>query len=340
MPYEAHRLFHPACEFQPLGLLALIPDVLADFGVATAELLASCRLSADELDDVEGVLSYARAGELFDACAAATDCPHFGLLVGQKANLVHFGPLGEVLRNAATLEQAFGDLAAHPYRNNQGGMFYVLPDDETFPLCHAVTLAGPPRWAPFFKDMALASVCQIARDLTGVEPFEVHLARRAPVDPAVYARHFRAPVRFDSEKSALVYARSDLAAPIPGADPELRAAALWRLEQIANAAPDILSQTQRAIVPLLQSKILSLSGIAEMLSMQPRTLNRRLAPKGVSFQGEVERLRCEVSRQLLANTDLPISQIAYALGYSAISAFSRSFRRWSGMPPGEWRENL
>lgn len=326
-------------EFQPVGLLALIPATLADLGAA--EVLASCGISADSLDDIEGVLPYARAGELFDACAAATNCPHFGLLVGQKADLGHFGPLGEAARNAATLEQALGDLAAHPYRNDQSGMFYVLPDDETFALCHAVILAGAPRWAPFFKDMALASVCQIARDLTGVEPFEVHLARRAPSDPAVYARHFRAPVRFDSERSALVYARSDLTVAIPGADPELRAAALWRLEQLANAtAPGVLSRTRRAIVPLLQSKTLSLSGVAEMLSMQPRTLNRRLAPEGASFQGEVERLRCEVSRQLLANTDLPISQIAYALGYSAISAFSRSFRRWTGKTPGEWRETL
>ena len=147
-------------------------------------------------------------------------------------------------------------------------------------------------------------------------------------------------MRFEAERSALVYARSDLAGAIPGADPQLRAAAQWRLEQTANAAPDILSRTRRAIVPLIQSKDLSLSGVAEKLAMQPRTLNRRLAPEGASFQGEVERLRYEFSRQLLANTDLPISQIAYALGYSAISAFSRSFRRWSGTTPGEWREKL
>ena len=113
---------------------------------------------------------------------------------------------------------------------------------------------------------------------------------------------------------------------------------------VSNRSPtprrDILSRTRRAIVPLIQSKTLSLSGVAEKLSMQPRTLNRRLAPEGASFQGEVERLRYEFSRQLLANTDLPISQVAYALGYSAISAFSRSFRRWSGTTPGEWREKL
>ena len=328
-------------EFQPVGLLALIPATLADLGVPAGEVLASCGISADLLDDIEGVLPYAKAGELLDACGAATNCPHFGLLVGQKADLGHFGPLGESARNAATLEEAFGDLAAHPYRNDESGMFYLWPDDETFSLCHAVPLGGAPHWAPIISDMALASVSQIARDLTGVEPFEVHMARRAPVDPTVYARHLRAPVRFESEKSALVYARSDLAGAIPGADPELRAAAQWRLEQLANATPPgVLSRTRRAIVPLLQSKTLSLSGVAETLSMQPRTLNRRLAPEGASFQGEVERLRSEVSRQLLANTDLPISQIAYALGYSAISAFSRSFRRWTGTSPGEWREKL
>ena len=75
----------------------------------------------------------------------------------------------------------------------KSGIFYLWPDDETFSLCHAVPLGGAPHWAPIISDMALASVSQIARDLTGVEPFEVHMARRAPVDPTVYARHLRAP---------------------------------------------------------------------------------------------------------------------------------------------------
>ncbi len=138
-------------EFQPVGLLALIPATLADLGVPAGEVLASCGISADLLDDIEGVLPYAKAGELFDACAAATHCPHFGLLVGQKADLGHFGPLGEAARNAATLEEAFGDLAAYPYRNDQSGMFYVLPDDETFALCHAVILAGRRTGRPFSR---------------------------------------------------------------------------------------------------------------------------------------------------------------------------------------------
>ncbi len=134
--------------------------------------------------------------------------------------------------------------------------------------------------------MALASVCQIARDLTGVEPFEVHLARRAPIDPTVYARHFRRRCGLSPK------------------DPRwFTPAPTWRLRfpaRTRNCAPQrnggssnlptprrrAFVPTRRAIVPLLQSKTLSLSGVAEKLSMQPRTLNRRLAPEGASFQGK------------------------------------------------------
>jgi len=70
--------------------------------------------------------------------------------------------------------------------------------------------------------------------------------------------------------------------------------------------------------------------VAELLSMHRRTLNRRLDACGTTFQTLVEEVRFGIARQLLEDTDLPLSQVAATVGYSDVSAFTRAFRRWSG----------
>ena len=67
---------------------------------------------------------------------------------------------------------------------------------------------------------------------------------------------------------------------------------------------------------------------------------RTIAEAGSSFRTIVEELRYETARQYLATSLLEFSDVALMLGYSEASAFSRAFRRWSGVAPSAWRERL
>jgi len=79
--------------------------------------------------------------------------------------------------------------------------------------------------------------------------------------------------------------------------------------------------------------------VAGLYAVSRRTLTRHLKAEGRTFRQVANAVRCEVACTLLAETDLPLSQIAEVLNYSEISAFSRAFRRWSGQPPSVWRSN-
>jgi AraC-like DNA-binding protein len=74
-------------------------------------------------------------------------------------------------------------------------------------------------------------------------------------------------------------------------------------------------------------------------SVSRRTLYRYLKAEGGTFRQVANEIRCEIACTLLAETDLPLSQIAEVMNYSEVSAFSRAFRRWSGQPPSVWRSN-
>ena len=79
--------------------------------------------------------------------------------------------------------------------------------------------------------------------------------------------------------------------------------------------------------------------VASLYAVSRRTLHRHLKAEGGTFRQVANEVRCEIACTLLAETDLPLSQIAEILNYSEISAFSRAFRRWSGQPPSVWRSN-
>ena len=72
----------------------------------------------------------------------------------------------------------------------------------------------------------------------------------------------------------------------------------------------------------------SAEAIAEMLAMHRRTLSRRLKGSGMGYRAIANEIRLEIARQLLQDTEVPLGQIAAALGYSEASAFTRAFRRW------------
>jgi AraC-like DNA-binding protein len=82
----------------------------------------------------------------------------------------------------------------------------------------------------------------------------------------------------------------------------------------------------------------SATAVASELGLKPRTLNRLLGREGTSFIRTLEDARYERARRLLRESAPSVLSIAWSLGYADASAFSRAFRRWSGMTPTEWRQ--
>ena len=68
-----------------------------------------------------------------------------------------------------------------------------------------------------------------------------------------------------------------------------------------------------------------------------RTMHRRLADEGHSWQKLLDQVRLHQARQLLCQSPAPQAEIAEALGYSDIRSFQRSFKRHTGMTPGQFR---
>jgi AraC-like DNA-binding protein len=82
----------------------------------------------------------------------------------------------------------------------------------------------------------------------------------------------------------------------------------------------------------------SIDSVAAVLHLSARTLHRRLEAEGTRFGEVLDGVREGRARRLLRETALPLAEVAYRAGFADLATFSRAFKRWTGLPPGAFRQ--
>ncbi|MNE68944.1 Transcriptional activator NphR [compost metagenome] len=97
-------------------------------------------------------------------------------------------------------------------------------------------------------------------------------------------------------------------------------------------------RVKNALRQLLKDGLPRKERVAEHFGMTLRTLQRHLQQAGSSYQQILDELRQELASHYLLHSELPIQDIAQYLGFSEPRSFHRSFKGWTGMTPGEFRQ--
>lgn len=339
MPPSQPAMAHVTAGRVRVAALRHLPDVLRGFGVPLEPLLDGLGLPADLMDNPENTVAVASAAELLALCAEQTRCPHFGLLVGQRASLTLFGLIGTLALNQTSVGTALRGLARTQHLHGRAGVpAFIVKDDVAI---YSLTLEGfLGIGAAHVQDLSAAMGFNLMRDLCGPAwtPTEVMLPHAAPNDRRPYDRYFRAPIRFDAEWTAVAFPARWLSQRVTGADPSLRGPLQERVDAVAaRYADDLIMRTRRALYVLVMQGEGSMTRVAELMGMHRRTLNRRLALSGTSISEQLEDVKSHIARQLVADTSMSMIEIASTLNYSDAGTFTRAFRRWTNMPPTEWR---
>jgi AraC-like DNA-binding protein len=103
----------------------------------------------------------------------------------------------------------------------------------------------------------------------------------------------------------------------------------------ANDPNDLRRRLRDAIVVELRGGDPSAQTIAKRLAVSVRTLQRKLAEEGLSFQGVVDETRAELADRYLEGEGLSVTEVAFLLGYAESSSFARAYKRWRGRTPVE-----
>jgi AraC-like DNA-binding protein len=161
-----------------------------------------------------------------------------------------------------------------------------------------------------------------------------------PDDREELVRAFGCPVTPGAPSNRVVVSRSTLELPLARRDPALQAvleehpAAGAADARLRNGLPD---DVLGVLTIRVNGGDVRIDAVARELAIAPRSLQRKLAEKGVTYHSLVERARCTAAERHLADRRLSVSEIAYLLGYSEPAAFHRAFKRWHGVSPQAFR---
>ncbi|MFN7507227.1 MAG: helix-turn-helix domain-containing protein, partial [Limnobacter sp.] len=98
-----------------------------------------------------------------------------------------------------------------------------------------------------------------------------------------------------------------------------------------------LAQRVRMQLQQTEGHMPTLQAMAAKQNLTERTFMRHLQAEGTSFQQLLDEIRQERACWMLAQTHSTVEEIAYALGYEDASNFSRTFKRWCGQTPKDYR---
>ena len=316
-----------------------LPAVLQSLGAEPARVVAEAGLDLALFDNPDNLISYAARGRLVNHCVAVTGCQHFGLLLGQQGGLHSLGLMGLLVKYSPDVGTALRNLVRYTCLHVRGAATTLRLDDDMVMLAYEIHQPQVEA-TDQIGDGAVALLFNIMRALCGPDwkSVEVRLAHRKPGDVAPFRRFFRAPLRFDAEENALVFASGWLNRQLPGADPELRRLLQRQIDALEVRHGDDLPEQVRSVLrSALVAGHAGAGQVAALFSMHARTLNRRLNDFGTGFQKLADEGRFEIARQMLGDSAMDVRQIAAMLDYADASAFTRAFRRWSGTTPAQWR---
>lgn len=327
-----------------LSLVHTVPAIAEHHGVALTPLLARAGLSEGEMFGAEVVVARAQVCTMLHHLAQRSGEATVGLDLAAATDPVRLGMAGRALFAGRTLRECLAGLSRQ-MPDLQGGVSVEIDErDGTASWRH--TFADSDReHAAVLNDGVTGFMVAALEAITGLDRQSLHvgLPHRAAAPARVYEDKLGAQVSFGpGDGIVLSFDAAWLDRPnrlIPGrASDALSAEAEALVPNAAflddNALPAVID---RLFESAAFSGTLSLIDTAQSLGVAPRTLQRRLAGLGTSFEVQLDAWRRMQARAYLADAGLQVATIARALGYGDPAHFIRAFRRWEGRTPLAFR---
>lgn len=325
--------FHPA-------YARLVCAALQRQGIEPARLLADTRLQWDRLLASGQALDVGEMRSLIEAALRLSGAPGLGLAIGHAIPVSAHGPVGFALMASKDLRQALEVVARYGALRSPALAFRLLDRDGLARLqVREQADLGAARM-PLLEALAAVlrraleeAVGQALREAAWRFPYP------APAWSGRYTEHFGNDLRFDADCLELQLPHAVLSTPCLTADATAYAAALRDCEQALAETlrdSDVVHQVRQRLRAHGET-MPTCAQMAASLHMSQRTLIRKLGHGGTRYQQLVDEVRKDEAQWYLSHTAYSVEAIAARLGFIDTSNFSRCFRRWSGMTPGEFR---
>lgn len=319
------------------GFVSLVHSL----GGEPSSLLQRAGLAIDSLNDPDRYLPYRNVIQAIELGASLPGVPDFGLRLARGQNLSFLGVLWLAIQSASSVREGLLIASRHIHYHAPGIAVMVRdggePSREQVELRFLLSDLGP---VPQAIEHAVSHACRVVRVLSddSVQPLAVHLRHAQLGSNLRYREGLGQLPRFGSDFDGLVMDAIAWRRSLPRQNAQLQE---FVERFLATAAPqpdaDLIVQVAQILRDQMHHGPVGLSAVARVLHLHPRTLQRRLSDEGRTFESLKDEARRNLARDLLAQTEIGLSQVAQLLEFADQSVLTRACQRWFAKSPSVLR---
>jgi AraC-like DNA-binding protein len=313
------------------------------FGAILGPFVEEVGINRQALTDPNVLVPLDKHCRILELAARRTDDDYVGLNIGCQVHPRDMGPLGYTILNSPDVNAALQSFVRYLRVYARGCKFDLVVDGESAYFNYSYTFTEP--CAIERRQEAECTLAMVKRTLEVITSKKLELEavgfeHPKPEHSVKHEQVFAAPLYFSQQVNFLKFKSSLLQREAAHAEHRLFEVLEKHLAEVITTQveeDDLVTKVGNTIAQSLSNGVPSIDEVAATLFMTKRTLQRRLAAEGVLYNEFADGIRRKLAIQYVENTKMPLTEVAFLLGYSHISAFSRAFRRWMGKSPIDYR---
>lgn len=328
------------------GYAKALFDLAVERGAPAGELLEVTALQSGDFEHPLARIPLTKFKALMRQGKRLSGEPGLALYFGATIPFDDLSIVGLICRAAPTMEAAFnqmnryGRLIIDTVGGQSGNRFVISRRDGRVYIDD--TRDAPDEFPELTESTLGRFICGVGRHFPDRSFFlSAEVTYPRPDHAALYEELLGVPVRFGGQFNAMEVSETWLSFRINrpnnyvfGVLSDQAAELLAQLQSSTSVRAEI----ERRLMPLLHTGDTDMRAIAADMGCSSQTLYRRLKREETSYKHVVDELRRKLAIDYLRSGKVTVSETAYLVGFSELSAFSRAFKRWTGKTPGQFHK--
>lgn len=315
-------------------------------GLVLDELIRLTGLTAEELEKEDCTIESPAYNRIVEEVVSVSGDLFYGMHAGEHLNLSTAGLIAQITQTSETVKQALEQCCAFANLGCSSLPMTMQEEEKAYKVVltpNELWKEQSPMAVTHTAEGTLTFLLRAFRNLTRMsyDPLSIHLtwARKEPISE--YERVWACPVHFNANELCIYLSKKHVEEKVLTADYHLFRILVAHAKERSEQMEQELGFTKvvkQSVIGLIKPEFPTIQQVSGHLNISVRTLQRRLGQEGYTYKALLDDLRKDFAMSYLKRPDLSIADVAYLLSYAEVSAFTRSFKRWTGKTPGEYRQ--
>ncbi len=315
--------------------------LLEELGVSSDQVLAQTEITPTMLQDPAALISDQEQLQIFSNAANLKMVSDLGMRLGQRHHINHYGLYGYAIQTCENFDQALRVACRFMRLTGVAFTLELNIDDDYYRILLKNKSSYTAAHRLFVEELIFSVHTTLNQILQG--DFQYHHVSfdfSANNSSDYYSESLACPLYFEKPYTEIVIDRKIANIPLKYWDPQTSAVCAQQCEKILQRLDvgENISDKVREILVKLPCNQRKAEAVAQRMHVSSRHLRRKLSDENTTFRKVLDELRCELAKEYLAQTKLPLDEIAQLLGFSETSNFRRAFVKWMKESPTQYRE--